>query len=319
MADVVEEEPVLVARGGKGGRGNSSFVTSTQQEPLLAERGGEGERGTLLLELKLLADVGIVGKPNAGKSTLLGLCTRARPKVAPYPFTTIEPLMGVVGGREDNFVMMEVPGLVEGAHQGVGLGHQFLRHSERSRILLYLLDGLSLDPANELYQIKEELRQFNPVLLEKPMLVAVNKIDIPEVQQRIEELRPQLSNTGESPFFISAATGEGVKPLIDKISEILGNVPRTVVSAEGGGILQVQRAIRSSERKDLRIERERDMYVVYCQAAEQLIAMANLKDWRVMVQLRRELKRLGVDKALERQGIEPGDTVRIGDMEMEWV
>ena len=318
IADIGQDEPVVVAKGGGGGRGNSMFATSTRQEPLLSESGEDGERRFLLLELKLLADVGIVGKPNAGKSTLLALCTRARPKVADYPFTTVEPVMGVVGGRDNNFVMMEIPGLLEGAHKGVGLGHQFLRHSERSRIILHILDGISADPVRDLQDLRHELGQFNPSLVEKPFVVAVNKIDILEAHQRIGDLKRELGSVGNYTSFISAATGEGVKPLIEKLSEVLRGLPRIAASVKDGDAHQAERAFRVSERDTLRIERDKGSYVVYCPPAERLVSLANLKDWRVVVQLRRELKRLGVDRALESYDIQPGDTVRIGRIEMEW-
>ena len=319
LADIVSEEPVVIARGGRGGKGNARFATATNQEPGLAEAGERGETLQLLLELKLLADVGIVGKPNAGKSTLLGSCTRAKPKVADYPFTTIEPVLGVVNIREDSFVLMDIPGLVEGAHKGIGLGHEFLQHMERTRLLIYLVDGLSLAPAKDFKEVMEELRLFDPALVEKLDIIAVNKIDVPEAREGIAKVRDELEALGKPLYFISAATGEGVEPLMSTAAGVLRDIPIARPNVELIGTRRDESAVSALAVDALRVEKDNEEYVVHCPAVERLIAGANLEDWRVIVQLRHQLQRLGVDRELERQGVRPGDTVHIGEVELEWV
>jgi GTP-binding protein len=204
VADIIDDQPRLVAQGGKGGWGNLHYVSSTNQEPMLAQKGEAGEYVVLFLELKLLADMGLIAKPNAGKSTLISRCSAAKPRIADYPFTTVEPVLGVVNHRDQDFVMMEVPGLIEGAHEGVGLGQQFLRHAERARLYVHLIDGLSDDPAGDFVMINEELRQFSPALADKPQVVAVSKIDVTEVRERRHELESQLQ--GVLARYVSSST-----------------------------------------------------------------------------------------------------------------
>ena len=314
IADISGTEPMLVARGGSGGFGNARFVTPTHQEPILAEKGEEGEAATLLLELKLLADVGIIGQPNAGKSTLLSVCSAAKPKIAPYPFTTTDPVLGVVSTRNRDFVMMEVPGLIEGAHKGIGLGHEFLRHVERARLLLHLVDGMSEDPLSDWRLINRELISFNIAIGKKPQFIVVNKIDIPEVAERAPALRKELETQGVPVFFVSAATGEGVDALMGKALEMLDDLPKQDLKVR----LEELTTIRPRMQEAFRVTYENGVYLVYAPRVERLIPLANLKDWRVMVQLWRELQRVGAAKALEDMGVQPGDTVRMGGVEMEW-
>jgi GTP-binding protein len=222
LADLtVEGQRVLVVRGGRGGWGNAHFATATNQAPRIAQEGKPGEEWQLMLDLKLLADVGIIGYPNVGKSTLLSSVSKASPKVADYPFTTTEPVLGVVELGYRSFVLAEIPGLIEGAHQGRGLGHDFLRHIERTRVLIHLLDGSAQHPPSDLSKTNEELRLFNPALGEKPQLVAVNKIDLPSVRTRLPELRSMLREVAPPVYFISAATGEGIAELMNKTAELL--------------------------------------------------------------------------------------------------
>ncbi|MFC1944423.1 GTPase ObgE [Chloroflexota bacterium] len=219
VADLVEQgQRVLVAAGGRGGRGNARFATSTDQAPRRAETGSPGEARRLVLDLKLLADAGIVGVPNAGKSTLLSTVSGARPKVADYPFTTIDPFLGLVETGYSSFVLADIPGLIEGAHSGTGLGDRFLRHVERTRVLIHLLDGNSEDPIADMNTVNRELRLFSPGLAQKPQVVVLNKIDLPQVQGRISELSGRL---GPGVFLISAATGEGVRGLMDRVFAML--------------------------------------------------------------------------------------------------
>jgi len=333
IADITDTEPVLMARGGRGGAGNARFVSSVQQEPVLAEKGEEGEGATLLLELKLLADVGIIGQPNAGKSTLLSRCSAAKPKIAPYPFTTTDPVLGVVSLRNSTFVMMEVPGLIEGAHRGAGLGHEFLRHTERARLLLHLLDGLSEDPLGDWQRINHELVSFDPSLGQKPQIIVVNKLDITEVRERMPAIRSQFGSQSVPVFFVSAATGEGVDALLGKVLEALESLPTPApqpllpspIGRGAGGEGSPQRregpqGRLGAPREDraFRVVKENGVYVVYAPRVERLLPLADLKDWRAVVQIWRELERLGVAKALEEQGVQPGDTVRLANVELEW-
>ena len=324
LADITDDSPCLVAVGGKGGWGNTRFATSTNQEPLLSQKGESGESVVLLLELKLLADVGLLAKPNAGKSTLISRCSAARPKIADYPFTTIEPVLGVVGVHDTSFVMMEVPGLIEGAHDGVGLGDQFLRHAERARVYIHLLDGLSDDPIADYLMINEELRQFSPDLAQKPQILAVNKIDVTEVHQKryeIERLLGQVTDGKPSVFFISAVTGEGIEELL---SHTLLNIEETKrfestqkESVPDDDLMPVFKAPRRPI-KPTTITQDNGMFIVQSEHLERLTATSDTRDYRVVLQLWREMTRMGLAIRLEEAGIEPGDTIRIGTTEMEW-
>jgi GTPase len=364
VADITNETPRLVARGGRGGWGNAHYVSPTNQEPVLSQRGEAGESVVLFLELKLLADVGLLAKPNAGKSTLISRCSAAKPRIADYPFTTVEPVLGVVTSRGKDFVMMEVPGLIEGAHEGVGLGHQFLRHAERARLYIHLVDGLSEDPISDFHMINEELREFNPALAEKPQIVAVNKVDVTEVRERRKALEmalrealreyppstppnpplpregmgestftrgrpgePPLTTGGpggvnrvESPiFFVSAVTGEGIQPMVDYVIELLDVLPKEVdlVPPEAEQAQTADQRQRQ-ERRPIGFHKENGVYVIESEQLERLSALADLRDYRVLLQLWREMTRLGIARQLEGAGIEPGDTIRIGRAEMEW-
>ena len=325
LADIIDETPVLVAQGGKGGWGNTHYVTSTNQTPMLSQQGGSGDWIVLFLELKLLADVGLLAKPNAGKSTLISRCSAAKPRIADYPFTTVEPILGVVSTRGRDFVMMEVPGLIEGAHEGVGLGDQFLRHAERARVYVHLIDGLSPDPVADYHMINDELRQFNPEMVVKSQIIAVSKMDVTDVRDRREELAFVLeeeltSINGEKPMilFISAVSGEGIDQLLGCIVELLDSLPKDVplevsepeLVAAGGGLPQVRRGNS--------FHREGDVFVVQSEQLERLSALADMRDYRVLLQLWREMTRLGIARRLQEAGIEAGDTIRIGKAEMEW-
>ena len=325
LADIIDETPVLVAQGGKGGWGNTHYVTSTNQTPMLSQQGGSGDWIVLFLELKLLADVGLLAKPNAGKSTLISRCSAAKPRIADYPFTTVEPILGVVSTRGRDFVMMEVPGLIEGAHEGVGLGDQFLRHAERARVYVHLIDGLSPDPVADYHMINDELRQFNPEMVAKSQIIAVSKMDVTDVRERREELAFVLeeeltSVNGEKPMilFISAVSGEGIDQLLGCIVELLDSLPKDVslevsepeLVAAGGGLPQVRRGNS--------FHREGDVFVVQSEQLERLSALADMRDYRVLLQLWREMTRLGIARRLQEAGIEAGDTIRIGKAEMEW-
>ena len=323
VADIAGTDAVVVARGGDGGMGNSRFATSRQQEPVLAEKGGQGEKAVLLMELKLLADVGIVGCPNAGKSTMLATCSAARPKIAPYPFTTKDPVLGVVDTRGETFVMMEVPGLIEGAHTGKGLGHEFLRHAERVRLLLHVVDGTSPDPLADLKLVDSELESFGQGLEEKPRMIVVNKIDIPEARERMEEYGRVFQGTGRPVFFASGATREGLDAVLGKALEMLKAMPVPPAEPRGSattldGRQEAEQAPRRRQREDFTVSWDGGVYVVDAPALERLVAMANMRDQRAVLQVWKLLQRMGVARELEAQGVEAGDTVRIGGVDLEW-
>lgn len=327
LVDVVDSTPHLVARGGVGGRGNARYVSPTNQEPVLAEKGERGEKVNLVLELKLLSDVGVLARPNAGKSTLIARCSAARPKVADYPFTTTEPVLGTVNNRGKDFVMMEIPGLIEGAHKGVGLGHEFLRHAERTRLYLHLVDGLAEDPVGDFRMLNRELRLFNESLAQKRQIVCVNKVDVTEVRQRRETLKEELWRAIEQAredyrmavetevLFISAATGEGVDTLLGKTVELLDRVQKETPEPEM--VLPPAPPPHPATEPDT-VRVEGGIYIVDSLQLERLAARADTRDRRVLLQLWREMTHRGVAQRLEEAGITAGDTIRIGQVEMEW-
>ena len=322
LTDVRDDTAFLVGRGGKGGWGNARFATSTNQEPVLAERGERGEASVLFLELKLLADVGLLARPNAGKSTLISRCSAAKTRVADYPFTTVEPVLGVVRAGKRDFVMMEIPGLLEGAHKGVGLGHQFLRHAERARLYVHLVDGLSDDPADDYRMVRDELLRFNPELGDKRQMVVVNKLDVTEVRERRtevgESLRQALVGMGEQRgdvMFISAATGEGVEAMLTRIAGILEELPKDELDGEG---VVLERTGGRPRRVPESVRVEDGIYIVESERLERLSALADTRDQRVLLQLWREMRRTGMAEKLIDEGIEVGDTIRLGEVEVEW-
>lgn len=335
VADVGDSSPpALVAKGGDGGWGNARFVSSTNQEPMLAQAGGKGESLSLWLELKLLADVGLLAKPNAGKSTLISRCSAARPRIADYPFTTIEPALGVVTHHGQDFVMMEVPGLLEGAHLGIGLGHRFLRHAERARVYVHLIDGLSDDPAGDYRMLNRELREFSPILAMKPQVLAVNKLDTTETRELQDVIEQELrrvilaDNGGDADatnavpiHFISAVSGEGVDALLDQVSTMLAEISLRHDGGYSDWDGDDAAAPASTQRQRLPpagFYMDGDVYVVQSERLERLAARADMRDYRVLLQLWREMTRIGMARRLEEAGITAGDTIRIGRAELEW-
>lgn len=308
-------EQVLVARGGKGGLGNVHYAAATNQLPQIAQKGEEGEECSLILELKLIADIGIIGYPNVGKSTLLAAVSAARPKIASYPFTTLEPILGVaeVGGR--NVVLAEVPGLIDGAHLGRGLGHDFLRHVARNRMLIHLLDGSSVSPVEDMVRVNTELGLYDSALARKPQLVAVNKTDLPQVKNRQAEIRRAFSELGVSPVFISAVTGEGVSELMAQAFRVLEQCADRPEERERAG----QRMFRPQPRVSrFGVQKEGDTFVVVAPELERIVARVDISEPVVYSQVRRELDRLGVRRALRKAGIKPGDKIKCGSLEWEW-
>lgn len=321
IADLVYEgQQAVVARGGRGGRGNSAFKSATHQAPRFAERGEPGEALWLRLELKLIADVGIVGVPNAGKSTLLAAISRARPKIADYPFTTLVPNLGAVSVDGRDFVAADIPGLIEGAHSGHGLGDRFLRHIERTRMLIHLLNGLSPDPVGDYQAINTELELFNPALADKPQVVAFNKMDLPEVRERWPEVRQALTARGvEAPMAISAATGEGVPALLRRVADMLETLPKPEPAAQPV-------VFRPQMDEDyFEIERESgpgpdgaSRWRVRGVRIERAAAMTNWDYYEAALRFQRILEAMGISQALEEAGVQDGDVVVIGKTELIW-
>ncbi len=308
-------QQLTVCKGGRGGRGNTHFKSSTVQVPRTAEKGEPAEEKRLKLELKLIADIGLVGVPNAGKSTLLTALTNARPKIAPYPFTTLEPNLGVANIDEDTTVVLaDIPGLIEGASQGAGLGHEFLRHIQRTRVLIHLLDGLSSDPVADYSQINSELSLFDPNLGKKPQIVALNKIDQPEVQERLAGIKKEMKKRGVSLMTISALARTDVRELLLKAAGKLAELPPL---EEIEPPMPVYRP--EEDPRDFNISREDDAsWRVTGTAIERAAAMTYWEHYGSVRRFQKLLETLGVEEALREAGIAEGETVHIGEFELEW-
>jgi GTP-binding protein len=316
IGDLVEVgQQLVVCQGGRGGRGNTRFANSRNQAPRIGERGEPGEERNLRLELKLIADIGIVGVPNAGKSTFLASVTNAEPKIASYPFTTLQPNLGVANLDEDNtLVLADIPGLIEGAHQGVGLGHDFLRHVQRTRVLIHLLDGLSEDPLADFAQINTELALFDEDLGKKPQVVALNKADLPFVRDLWPEYEQQFKDHGiKQPMLISAVSGENVRQLLYRAAQLLAETPEPAPVAE----MPVYR--HETDPNEFTISREDDGgYRVNGASIERAAAMTYWEYDQSVRRFQHILETLGIDQALRDAGVTPGDSVYIGDFELEW-
>lgn len=308
---------VIAALGGRGGLGNVHFATPTNRAPRIAQKGEPGQERWLQLELRLVADVGIIGYPNAGKSTFLGAVTRASPKIGDYPFTTISPNLGVVALEERIVTLADIPGLIEGAHAGVGLGHEFLRHISRTKVLLHLIDGSRSDLVDSYRAVNAELSLFDEALAQKPQIVAVNKIDQPEVRQRLPEIRAAFSEIGIEVLAVSASTGEGVPQVIAELIHLLDQVataePVHEPTAEEPVVLRPKR-----EREAFSVEKETGGFRVQGPRVERLVAMTDFENEEGVAYMQRELKKLGVTAALEKIGVQQGDIVRFGTVELEW-
>ena len=314
IADLVNNnQELLICKGGKGGRGNARFANSRDQAPRMAEKGEPGKERNLKLELKLIADVGIIGVPNAGKSTLIAAITNARPKIADYPFTTIEPNLGVASlDDEQTLVLADIPGLIEGAHLGVGLGYDFLRHVQRTRVLIHLLDGLAEDPLLDYAQINSELALFDPDLAKKPQIVAVNKIDLPEVENRWKEFQQKFKKKGISPIAISALTRTNLHPLLYKAMELLKDIPMTTRETA----IPVYHP--QTDPRQFEIQRISGGWRISGASIERAAAMTYWDNDASIRRFQRILETLGIDEALRKAGVEEGDTVSIGEYELEW-
>ncbi len=319
LADLVATGQVTtIARGGRGGLGNVHFATATHRTPKHAQKGEPGEERWLRLELRLIADVGLVGLPNAGKSTLLAALTAARPKIAPYPFTTLEPNLGVMdlGDAEDRRpTIADVPGLIEGASSGAGLGHAFLRHVERTRILVHLVDGASRDPDWDHGVIREELRLHDPALLDKPLVVVFNKIDLPESRAAWPSFQAARRREKLACVAVSAETGDGLDALRGLLADVLPDAAGLAAEPEPSGVV-VHRLEAAGD--GFTLQRETDAFRVRGRRIERIAVQTNFDVEESAERFQRDLVRLGIDGALRRAGVEPGDTVRIGRVEFEW-
>lgn len=319
VADLTKpDQKELVLQGGKGGKGNSHFASSTRQAPHFAQQGEKGMQIELILELKSLADVGLVGFPNAGKSTFLSVVTSARPKIADYQFTTIDPNLGVVKNEYgDSFVIADIPGIIEGASEGVGLGIQFLRHIERTRLLLHFVDVSGLegrDPVKDYYAIQEELKKYSEKLSKRKQLLVATKMDAIQDETLYQQLK-QLAKEQEKEFFaISAVTGKGVKELMARISELLKELPKEeFVPMEERKIYTLE-----EEKEGFEITKQADVFIVDGPSVQRLMAKVDLEDKESFYYFQKGLEKLGVNEALKKAGVKEGDTVRIVDWELEW-
>ena len=317
LADMVhQDQMVLIAKGGKGGRGNTHFATSAVRAPTYAEKGEPGESKEIRLELKVLADVGLIGFPSVGKSSLIRKVSGARPEVAAYHFTTLTPSLGVVNLDETrSFVMADIPGLIEGASQGVGLGHEFLRHVERSRVLIHVLDiagSEGRDPLSDFEIINNELEIYSPALAQKKQIVAGNKIDLITNQTELEQIKQQIESKGYSFFPICTLTGEGIKPLLEKAWTILQETETTTFDNQEKAI------VYELPQNEFKIEYDGHVYSVIGKRVEKLVAMTDFDNSVSLRRFNKAWKFMGLDKLLKKEGIKEGDTVNLYGIEFSF-
>lgn len=319
MADLTKnEQRAVIAKGGKGGAGNQHFATSTRQVPNFAKSGDLGEEHTVIMELKLLADVGLIGFPNVGKSTILSMVTSAKPKIANYHFTTIDPNLGVVSlGESKSFVIADIPGLIEGAHEGVGLGHEFLRHIERTKILVHVIDMASTegrDPLEDFKVINEELVKYNPSLAKRPQVIAANKMELPGAEENLEIFKSEIEKQGYKVFAVSAATNKGLKELMYYLSDELDKLPETVIEPE-----EAKEVIYTAEEeKPFEIEVVEGVYNITGNKIRKLAYSTNFNNYESLQYFQRALKNWGIIDALEEMGINEDDTVKIYEIEFDF-
>ena len=319
VADLSKENQVeLVLNGGRGGKGNSHFATATRQVPRFAQAGEDGEEKEVILELKLLADVGLLGFPNVGKSTFLSVVTDAKPKIANYHFTTIEPNLGVVKTKNgDSFVIADIPGIIEGASEGVGLGIQFLRHVERTRLLLHVIDVSGVEgrnPVEDFYTINEELKKYSEKLSTRKQIIVANKMDIMQDDKGLKELEALAKKEKLELYKISGVTGEGVSELLNRVSEVLKTLPKEeLVEAEDRVVYTLE-----DDKNDFTVRREDDMFILEGKAINRLMGRINIDDNESMYYFQKNLKSLGIEDELKRQGIKEGDLVKVLNWTFEW-
>lgn len=327
IADLTRHgQQVVIAKGGRGGRGNTRFVTVNNPAPEIAEKGEEGVERWVVLELKVMADVGLVGFPSVGKSTILSVVSGARPKIGAYHFTTITPNLGVVDvGDGRSFVMADLPGLIEGAHQGVGLGHEFLRHVERTRAIVHVVDmsaSEGRDPFDDWLKINEEMKLYNVKLEDRPQFIAANKMDIPEAAEHLEVFKQKLAESGKKYeiFPISAATKDGVQELLYKVADLLATIPEMPLIEDLADI--EERKVYRLEKKvnnEFTITRDNEAYVVQGEGIDRLFKRTNFSTHDGQLRFARILRKMGIDEALRARGAVDGTIVRICDFEFEFV
>lgn len=320
IADISEDnQEEIIAKGGKGGAGNQHFATPTRQVPNFARNGMPGKEYTVVLELKLIADVGLLGFPNVGKSTLLSVVSAARPKIANYHFTTLSPNLGVVSlGEGSSFVIADIPGLIEGAHEGAGLGHNFLRHVERTKLLIHVIDIAETDGREAISDfdiINRELELYNPEIAKRPQIIAANKIDTLADTKKLEEFKQEMEGRGYKVFAISAATKQGVNELMWYTYEQSKTLPDVVLydPSEEIGI-----EFESNE-PPYTIRRENELYIVEGPLVDKLLGSVNFNDRESLQYFQRVMRNMGVIEALDQKGIDEGDTVRVGEIEFEYI
>ncbi len=319
LADLSEEnQKEMILKGGKGGKGNAHFATSTRQAPRFAEDGEKGTELEVILELKLLADVGLIGFPNVGKSTFLGTVTSATPKIADYHFTTIIPNLGVVKlDYGDSFVIADIPGIIEGASEGVGLGIQFLRHIERTRLLLHFIDISGVegrDPVDDFYTIQKELKKYNEKLSKRKQIIVATKADVAQDETLYKKLEELAKKENMEIFKISAVSGEGVKELMTYVSKILKDLPKDdLIKVEEKKVYTLE-----TDEKDFEIKVKGNEYIVEGPAVERIMRRVNIQDRESMHYLQKRLETSGIFTELRKLGIREGDTVKILDWQFEW-
>lgn len=333
IADLVEDgQSVMVARGGRGGLGNVHFATATNQAPHEAQKGEPGNEHGIMLELRLIADVGLVGYPNAGKSTLLSVVSAAQPKIADYPFTTLTPNLGVVAvgqrgsGFDSSFVLADIPGLIEGAAEGVGLGHEFLRHVQRTRLLIHILDGAAFDrdPWQDFLTINRELGAYDERLASRPQIVVFNKMDLPDAQEQWPAFKARVEEAGYSTFAISAAAHQGTEELMQFAAQRLSEIQReeaerNAAEVAAGDMGELNGPVLRPQPIDaFTITREHDAYVVRGRRVERAVNMTDPESEQGMERLQVTMEKMGVTKALETAGVKVGDVVRFGKVELLW-
>lgn len=329
IADMTRHgQEVVVAKGGRGGRGNMRFATANNPAPHIAEKGEEGQERWVVLELKVMADVGLVGFPSVGKSTLLSVVSAAQPKIGAYHFTTITPNLGVVDVEEGrSFVIADLPGLIEGAHEGVGLGHEFLRHVERTRVIAHVVDmsgSEGRDPYGDWVAINDELRLYNEKLAERPQIVVANKMDIPEAELFLEEFKAKLAQNGHGDmhiFPISAATKQGIRELIYKLADMVEAMPNAPIVEETPETEERKVYTYENKRADesFTIRRENNLFIVEGEAIERLAKRTKFESFDAVQRFATIMRRMGVDRELRKRGAEDGHYVRIGEYEFEFI
>ncbi|WP_218093085.1 GTPase ObgE [Paenibacillus solanacearum] len=326
IADLTRHgQEVVIAKGGRGGRGNTRFATANNTAPSIAENGEEGQERWVILELKVMADVGLVGFPSVGKSTLLSVVSGAQPKIGAYHFTTLTPNLGVVDvGDGRSFVMADLPGLIEGAHEGVGLGHEFLRHVERTRLIIHVVDMGATegrDPFDDWVKINEELKLYNAKLEERPQIIAANKMDIPEAQKLLEQFKERLTEIGlDIPVYpISAVSRAGVQELMYKAMDLLEAIPEAPVVEEVTELEERKVYRLETEEDEFTVRRDNDVFIIESPGIEKLVKRTNFSTHESVMRFARILRKKGIDKALRDRGAKDGQTIRIGDFEFEFV